>query len=77
MPEDHPNLSKEEEEHADKVVSQVLMEQLDDAPWIKSEIPDVEIQKIVERSEKQSPNAFKYDYLPRVIFVPEDDFELW
>jgi hypothetical protein len=51
------------------------MEMLDGAPWIKSET-DVEIQKIVERSEKQSPNAYKYDYLPRVIFVPNDDFVL-
>ncbi|KAF9274652.1 hypothetical protein BGZ74_004284, partial [Mortierella antarctica] len=76
-PDGPPVLTKEEEKHADEVASQILMAQLVDAPWITSELPDTVIEEIIQRVMKQNTASYKYDYLPHIIYVPEEDFDLW
>ncbi|KAG0313623.1 hypothetical protein BG000_005820, partial [Podila horticola] len=77
MPDGPPVLTKEEEKRADEVASQILMAQLVDTPWITSELPDAVIEEIVRKTLRQNPASYRYDYLPRIIYVPEEDFDLW
>ncbi|KAK3838210.1 MAG: hypothetical protein J3R72DRAFT_476581 [Linnemannia gamsii] len=77
MPDDPPVLTKEEEIYADEIASLILKGQLVDAPWIKSDLPDADIVAIVQRTQRQNPAAYSYDYLPRVFHVSEEDFDLW
>ncbi|KAG0211581.1 hypothetical protein BGX33_004183 [Mortierella sp. NVP41] len=51
-PDGPPVLTKEEEKRADEIASQILMAQLVEAPWFKSELPNAVIQEIVERAQR-------------------------
>ncbi|KAF9318748.1 hypothetical protein BG006_003144 [Podila minutissima] len=76
-PDGPPVLTKEEEKHVDEVASQILMAQLVDAPWITSELPHAVVEEIIQRVMKQNTASYKYDYLPCIIYVPKEDFDLW
>lgn len=77
VPTDPQELTEEEKKRADELATDILSNQLADAPWVVSSLADDEIDGIVEKNRRQNSNSFQYDYRPRIFFVPEDDFDLW
>ncbi|KAF9432632.1 hypothetical protein BGZ76_010533, partial [Entomortierella beljakovae] len=81
--QEHENMDKDyetddpdsdTEDQTDSLTTELLSNQLKDCSWIESTVPKSKIFEIVGglKIKKQD-----YDYLPRVFYVDEEDFDIW
>ncbi|KAF9348309.1 hypothetical protein BGX26_000267 [Mortierella sp. AD094] len=70
-----PQLSPEDEGHADELTTLLLSTQLEEYSWIKWALTEDKIKEVVKKLSPKIKND--YDYLPRVLYVDEKDFEVW